>query len=189
MMVKVCGITNQADADAAAGAGALGFNFYAKSPRYISPEAAAEIATPPGVLRVGVFVNEPRAAEIARQARLDVIQLHGDEETAPEGFAVWKALRVTNDFSLDRLAFPAEAFLLDAPGELYGGSGRTFDWSLAKGAARKILLAGGLGPDNVQQAIATARPWGVDACSRLEVEPGRKDHSKVARFIELALTA
>jgi phosphoribosylanthranilate isomerase len=207
MMVKVCGITNQADADAAAGAGALGFNFYRPSPRYVDPESAAAIVTPAGVLRVGVFVNEPRAVEIARQARLDVIQLHGDEQAAPAGFPVWKAFRVTSDFSMDRLTFPAEAFLLDAPGELYGGSGHTFDWSRAKGAAdwtrakgaadwsrakgaeRKILLAGGLGPDNVQQAIATARPWGVDACSRLELRPGIKDHAKVARFIELALTA
>ncbi|MBZ2176350.1 MAG: phosphoribosylanthranilate isomerase [Acidobacteria bacterium] len=207
MMVKVCGITNQADADAAAGAGALGFNFYRPSPRYVDPESAAAIVTPAGVLRVGVFVNEPRAVEIARQARLDVIQLHGDEQAAPAGFPVWKAFRVTSDFSMDRLTFPAEAFLLDAPGELYGGSGHTFDWTRAKGAAdwtrakgaadwsrakgaeRKILLAGGLGPDNVQQAIATARPWGVDACSRLELRPGIKDHAKVARFIELALTA
>ena len=198
MMVKVCGITNQADADAAAGAGALGFNFYRPSPRYVDPEAAAAIVTPAGVLRVGVFVNEPRAVEIARQARLDVIQLHGDEQAAPAGFPVWKAFRVTSDFSMDRLTFPAEAFLLDAPGDLYGGSGQTFDWSRAKGAddwsrakgaERKILLAGGLGPDNVQQAIATARPWGVDACSRLELRPGIKDHAKVARFIELALTA
>jgi phosphoribosylanthranilate isomerase len=198
MMVKVCGITNQADADAAAGVGALGFNFYRPSPRYVDPESAAAIVTPAGVLRVGVFVNEPRAVEIARQARLDVIQLHGDEQAAPAGFPVWKAFRVTSDFSMDRLTFPAEAFLLDAPGELYGGSGHTFDWTRAKGAAdwsrakgaeRKILLAGGLGPDNVQQAIATARPWGVDACSRLELRPGIKDHAKVARFIELALTA
>lgn len=189
MMVKVCGITNQADADAAAGAGALGFNFYRPSPRYVDPESAAAIVTPAGVLRVGVFVNEPRAVEIARQARLDVIQLHGDEQAAPAGFPVWKAFRVTSDFSMDRLTFPAEAFVLDAPGELYGGSGHTFDWSRAKGAERKILLAGGLGPDNVQQAIATARPWGVDACSRLELRPGIKDHAKVARFIELALTA
>jgi phosphoribosylanthranilate isomerase len=225
MMVKVCGITNQADADAAAGAGALGFNFYRPSPRYVDPESAAAIVTPAGVLRVGVFVNEPRAVEIAWQARLDVIQLHGDEQAAPAGFPVWKAFRVTSDFSMDRLTFPAEAFLLDAPGELYGGSGHTFDWTRAKGAAdwtrakgaadwsrakgaadwsrakgaadwsrakgaeRKILLAGGLGPDNVQQAIATARPWGVDACSRLELRPGIKDHAKVARFIELALTA
>ena len=196
MMVKVCGITNQADADAAAGAGALGFNFYRPSPRYVDPEAAAAIATPAGMLRVGVFVNEPRAVEIARQARLDVIQLHGDEQAAPAGFPVWKAFRVTSDFSIDRLTFPAEAYLLDAPGDLYGGSGHSFDWSRAKGdwsrakgAERKILLAGGLGPDNVQQAIVMARPWGVDACSRLELRPGIKDHAKVARFIELALTA
>jgi phosphoribosylanthranilate isomerase len=109
---------------------------------------------------------------------------------------VWKAFRVTSDFSIDRLTFPAEAYLLDAPGDLYGGSGHSFDWSRAKGdwsrakgAERKILLAGGLGPDNVQQAIVMARPWGVDACSRLELRPGIKDHAKVARFIELALTA
>ena len=196
MMVKVCGITNQADADAAAGAGALGFNFYRPSPRYVDPEAAAAIVTSAGMLRVGVFVNEPRAVEIARQARLDVIQLHGDEQAAPAGFPVWKAFRVTSDFSIDRLTFPAEAYLLDAPGDLYGGSGHSFDWSRAKGdwsrakgAERKILLAGGLGPDNVQQAIVMARPWGVDACSRLELRPGIKDHAKVARFIELALTA
>jgi phosphoribosylanthranilate isomerase len=189
MMVKVCGITNQADADAAAGAGALGFNFYLKSPRYIAPERVAEIETPTGMLRVGVFVNEPRAVEIARQARLDVIQLHGDETEAPAEFRVWRALRVTPDFTLDRLSFPAEAFLLDAPGELYGGSGHTFAWERATGAQHKILLAGGLGPDNVQQAIATARPWGVDACSRLELRPGIKDHARVAQFIELALTA
>ena len=196
MMVKVCGITNQADADAAAGAGALGFNIYRPSPRYEDPEAAAAIVTSAGMLRVGVFVNEPRAVEIARQARLDVIQLHGDEQAAPAGFPVWKAFRVTSDFSIDRLTFPAEAYLLDAPGDLYGGSGHSFDWSRAKGdwsrakgAERKILLAGGLGPDNVQQAIVMARPWGVDACSRLELRPGIKDHAKVARFIELALTA
>ncbi len=189
MMVKVCGITNQADADAAAGAGAIGFNFYGPSPRYLSPGAAGEIATAAGVLRVGVFVNEPRAGKMAREARLDVVQLHGDEQVGPDGFRIWKAYRVTDEFSMEKLSFQAEAFLLDAPSELYGGSGQMFDWTRAKGAARQILLAGGLGPENVQEAIRAARPWGVDACSRLELRPGIKDHARVARFIELALTA
>lgn len=189
MMVKVCGITNQADADAAAGAGAIGFNFYGPSPRFLTPAKAAQIATAAGVLRVGVFVNEPRAAEMAREARLDVVQLHGDEGEGPDGFRLWKAYRMTNEFSIEKLAFQAEAFLLDAPSELYGGSGQPFDWQRAKGTERKILLAGGLGPENVQEAIRVARPWGVDACSRLELRPGIKDHERVARFIELALTA
>lgn len=192
MMVKVCGITNREDAMAAveAGAGALGFNFYPKSPRYIAPADAAAIAVPPGILRVGVFVNEPRVREIVAEAGLDIAQLHGNETEAPEGVRVWKAFRVNNVFRLEDIeAFPAEAFLLDTPTELYGGSGHTFDWSRARGASRRILLAGGLDADNVETAIRVARPWGVDACSRLESSPGRKDHSRMARFIAAALAA
>ncbi|MBM3752603.1 MAG: phosphoribosylanthranilate isomerase [Acidobacteria bacterium] len=191
-MVKVCGITNREDAMAAveAGAGALGFNFYPKSPRYIAPADAAAIAVPPGILRVGVFVNEPRVREIVAEAGLDIAQLHGNETEAPEGVRVWKAFRVNNVFRLEDIeAFPAEAFLLDTPTELYGGSGHTFDWSRARGASRRILLAGGLDADNVETAIRVARPWGVDACSRLESSPGRKDHSRMARFIAAALAA
>ena len=192
MIVKVCGITNREDATAAveAGAGALGFNFYPKSPRYIAPSDAAAIVVPAGVLRVGVFVNEPRAAEIVAEAGLDIAQLHGDETEAPAGVRVWKAFRVNEQFRLENFeSFPAEAYLLDTPTAYYGGSGHTFDWSRARGASRRILLAGGLDADNVETAIRIAQPWGVDACSRLESSPGRKDHSRMARFIAAALAA
>lgn len=194
-VVKVCGITNAEDARAAveAGAGALGFNFYPRSPRYLSAAGAAEITAgvPAGVLKVGVFVNETpeRVAEIVREAGLDVAQLHGDEgaDGVPPGVRVWKAFRVGEGFSLEQLeAFPAEAFLLDTPTELYGGSGHTFDWSRASGAERRILLAGGLDESNVREAIAVAHPWGVDACSRLESAPGKKDYGRMARFIAAA---
>jgi phosphoribosylanthranilate isomerase len=194
-LVKVCGITNAADARAAvdAGAGALGFNFYPKSPRYLSAADAAAITAevPAGVLKVGVFVNEPpaRVAEIVREAGLDVAQLHGDESAdgVPPGVRVWKAFRVDLEFGLEQLeSFPAEAFLLDTPTEMYGGSGHTFDWSRARGGTGRILLAGGLDEGNVREAIAVAQPWGVDACSRLESAPGKKDHGRMARFIAAA---
>ncbi|HEU0121152.1 MAG TPA: phosphoribosylanthranilate isomerase [Bryobacteraceae bacterium] len=194
-VVKVCGITSVEDARAAvaAGAGALGFNFYPKSPRYVSPAEAALIAAtvPAGILKVGVFVNETaaRVAGIVQEAGLDVAQLHGDErpEDVPAGIPVWKAFRVTDSFRLEQLAeFSAEAFLLDTPTELYGGSGHTFDWTRARGAAGRILLAGGLDESNVREAIAAAQPWGVDACSRLESAPGKKDHGRMERFIAAA---
>ena len=129
-ILKVCGITNQPDADAAiaAGATAIGFNFYPKSPRYIAPDLAARILTP-GAVRVGVFVNEaaPRIADIAGIAALDVAQLHGDETPAqyPAAVAVSKAARVSPDFDFSQLDdCPAEALLLDGPAaELYGGAG------------------------------------------------------------------
>lgn len=194
-VVKVCGITSVEDALAAveAGAGALGFNFYPKSPRYITPAAAAAIMAqvPADVLKVGVFVNESPAsiAAIVNEAGLDVAQLHGDEGAngVPANIRVWKAFRVNDSFGLEQLeTFPAEAFLLDTPTEMYGGSGHTFDWTRARGASGKILLAGGLDESNVRQAIAVAHPWGVDACSRLESAPGKKDHGRMARFIAAA---
>jgi phosphoribosylanthranilate isomerase len=194
-VVKVCGITSIEDARAAveAGAGALGFNFYSKSPRYLSAADAAVItaSVPPNILKVGVFVNESpaRVAELVREASLDVAQLHGDEKVdgIPPGVRVWKAFRVTDSFQLEQMEeFPAEAFLLDTPTEMYGGSGHTFDWTRARGASGKILLAGGLDESNVRQAIAVAHPWGVDACSRLESAPGKKDHGRMARFIAAA---
>ncbi|MBK9166763.1 MAG: phosphoribosylanthranilate isomerase [Bryobacterales bacterium] len=196
MMVKICGITNLEDAAAAVegGAGALGFNFYPPSPRSILPEDAARIAAqaPPGVLRVGVFVNEApaRIEEIARIAGLDVAQLHGDETPGvyPKGLPVWKALRVDATFTPALLDVPAEAVLLDGPaGLLYGGAGEAFDWNLARGLGRRIVIAGGLDASNVRAAIECARPWGVDACSRLESAPGRKDHTKLAAFLRAAL--
>jgi phosphoribosylanthranilate isomerase len=235
MIVKICGITSQPDADAATegGANAIGFNFYPPSPRYIAPERAAEIATPAGVRRVGVFVNEARARveEIARIVRLHVAQLHGGEAPAdyPVAVAVWKAVRVAEGFDLSKwLDCPAEALLLDGPaGEMYGGAGKTFDWGLAgpsgadlqvcggppgppaaeqhfaegrpggrpcpegphRGSAPHIVLAGGLDASNVAQAVALARPWGVDACSRIESAPGKKDHRKMLEFLTAARAA
>jgi phosphoribosylanthranilate isomerase len=203
MTIKICGITNAEDALAAAAAGAtaIGFNFYPRSPRYIAPERAAEIATPAGVRRVGVFVNEPaaRVEEIARIARLDVAQLHGDERPVdyPAALAVWKAVRVTEDFDLSLYAeCPAEALLLDGPASgLYGGAGKTFDWSVG-GACfslpiipKPIILAGGLDASNVARAVARAHPWGVDACSRIEKAPGKKDHKKMIEFLQAAREA
>ncbi len=194
MMVKICGITNREDALAAVegGAAALGFNFWPRSPRAVTIEHAAELmaALPAGVLKAGVFVNQPEAGEIARCLGLDVVQLCGEETPAdyPSGVRVWKAVRVGENFMLPDC--PAEALLLDGPaGALHGGSGRTFDWRLAAGAARKIILAGGLDASNVREAIAAARPWGVDACSRLESSPGKKDHVKMAAFLKAALAA
>jgi phosphoribosylanthranilate isomerase len=191
MMVKICGITNREDAVAAVegGATALGFNFYPRSPRYIDPERAAAIAEGLAVWKVGVFVNESpaRIGEIALRAGLDIAQLHGNETAAdyPRGIRVWKAERVDEYFRLGDLeGLPAEAILLDAPGG--GGTGRTFDWSRAAGSNRRIILAGGLDAGNVKQAIAAARPWGVDVCSRIESAPGRKDHAKMARFLKEA---
>ncbi|HXK01614.1 MAG TPA: phosphoribosylanthranilate isomerase [Verrucomicrobiae bacterium] len=196
MIVKVCGITRLEDAQAAiaAGATAIGFNFYLRSPRYIAPERAAAIPTP-GIRRVGVFVNEPpaRIAEIARIAALDTAQLHGDETPSgyPAGVPVWKAARVTRDFAFEQYAdVPAEALLLDGPaGELYGGSGRTFDWSLAAACRQRIILAGGLDGGNVARAIALAHPWGVDACSQIESAPGIKDHAKMNAFLQAVKAA
>jgi phosphoribosylanthranilate isomerase len=197
MILKICGITNQADATAAveAGATAVGFNFYPRSPRYISPERAAEIVTPRAVRRVGVFVNEDRkrVEEIVRIAGLDIAQLHGDEAPSqyPAGVPVWKAVRVRAGFDLAAYdECPAEALLLDGPaGELYGGSGRSFDWTLAGVAARRIIVAGGLDASNVELAIVLARPWGVDACSRIESAPGIKDHRKMMEFLQAAKAA
>jgi phosphoribosylanthranilate isomerase len=196
MILKVCGITNVEDAARAieGGATAIGFNFFPRSPRYIAPERAAEIATP-GVRRVGVFVNAPpeRILEIARIARLDVAQLHGDEaaDDYPGGIAVWKAARVTETFRFEPYdASPAEALLLDGPAaEMYGGSGKTFDWRLAANATHRIILAGGLDASNVGRAVALAHPWGVDACSRIESAPGIKDHRKMNEFLQAAREA
>jgi phosphoribosylanthranilate isomerase len=197
MILKICGITNQADATAAieSGATAIGFNFYPRSPRYLAPAQAAAIDTPAGVRRIGVFVNEPRARveEIAQAARLDVAQLHGHESPVdyPAPLPVWKALRVSAGFDIALYdSAPAEALLLDGPaGAEYGGSGRVFDWRLVRDAHRKIVLAGGLDASNVAAAIELVRPWGVDACSRIESAPGKKDHKKMNQFLHAAMLA
>jgi phosphoribosylanthranilate isomerase len=192
-MVKICGITSLDDARVAAGAGAsaVGFNFYARSPRYIAPESAHAIAAglPPSLLKVGVFVDESpaRVSDVAAAVPLDVVQLHGD--TPALRLRVWRARRVDSSFSPQSLDDPAaEAFLLDAPAQgLHGGTGRSFDWNVARGLDKRIILAGGLDASNVRAAIEIARPWGVDACSRLESAPGRKDPRKVREFVRAAL--
>jgi phosphoribosylanthranilate isomerase len=191
MIVKICGITNLEDALAAAdgGATALGFNFYPGSPRYIAPERAAAIIErlPATVWNVGVFVNEPGVLEIARITGLDVIQLHGDEPPSaiPSSIRAWKAFRVTDSFLISDLdAYPTEAVLLDGPDP---GTGQGFDWTRVAGYQKKVILAGGLDDTNVKRAIEAVRPWGVDACSKLELSPGRKDHAKLLRFLKAAL--
>ena len=200
-VIKVCGITSVADAFFAAqhGATALGFVFYQGSPRYIRVDQAAIISAvvPKDVLRVGLFVNETReqVENTARAARLDVVQLHGDETAgycnALEGFRVWKAFHVREYFQPAMLeAYSCEAYLLDAASTdgTFGGTGRTFPWPVARDAKRhgKIIVAGGLDGDNVAEAIRQVNPWGVDASSKLERKPGVKDHEKVRGYLEAA---
>ena len=193
MMVKICGVTNREDALVAieGGASALGFNFYPQSPRYIHPDRAAELIAglPAAVWKVGVFVNESPEwiTELVGRVGLDVVQLVGQSIRLP-GLRIWRTAYVDENFRLaDIEDDSAEAILLDAPaGQAYGGTGRTFDWSRAAGSSRRIILAGGLDAGNVRQAIAAARPWGVDICSRIESSPGRKDHVKMAQFLREA---
>ena len=192
MIVKVCGITNPDDALASveAGASALGFNFYPKSPRYVTPAAARSIADQvAGVLRIGVFVSEPveDIVRIMAESGMDLAQIYLGE--LPAGIRTWRARNVDATFEATELDDPApEAFLLDAPAPgAHGGTGHTFDWSRVPMVNRRIVLAGGLDASNVAKAISIARPWGVDACSRLEIAPGRKDHKRVRDFVEAAM--
>lgn len=198
MLVKICGITTVEDAQASvqAGADAIGLNFYPPSPRYVTPGQAAliSVAIPKQVLTVGVFVS-PTLAELTavmQQVRLDVVQVHGTLPTLPNPlpWRLWQAARMDDQFTAAQLAGPAEAYLLDTPAQhLHGGTGQTFDWHRAQGLPKPIVLAGGLAADNVAEAIATARPWGVDACSRLESRPGYKDAYQVQQFIAAARAA
>ena len=201
--VKICGITNPEDAQAAvaAGADAIGFIF-AESPRRISPEIAQEILRGfdlKGAVAVGVFVDESpdRMVEVARFVGLHVLQLHGSE--SPElvekilslGFDVVKSFRVSaEERNVEMLAaYHPTAFQLDTyvPGKP-GGTGETFDWELALDAKRygRVILSGGLGVDNVRDAVKTVAPYGVDASSRLERSPGVKVRVLVTEFIRLA---
>ena len=197
--VKICGITNIDDAVHAAdcGADALGFVFFDKSPRCVSPEQARGIIAelPPFVTAVGLFVNEQpqRIREIADFCALDLLQLHGDEtprDCLLPPHRVVKALRVKDASSLAPLAdYAVSALLLDAwASGIYGGTGHVFNWELAARAAetRRIILAGGLNPDNVAEAVRSVRPYGVDVSSGVEAFPGRKDREKVVAFIRTA---
>ena len=201
------------------GAAALGFNFCPASPRFIVPDEAAAVAAtlPARVWKVGVFVDETPEAILrtAGQVGLEIAQLHGSElpEQYPRGIRVWKAIRmVGQDFSLPT-AGPAEAVVVDGP-----ASGQVFDWARVVGQAivpadalssaskpaesrlaakigrptrwqPHLILAGGLDAGNVREAIEQVHPWGVDACSRIESSPGRKDRFKMAAFLKAALAA
>lgn len=195
--VKICGLTRLEDALAAvrAGADALGFVF-AESPRRVTPDQVRAMVRclPPLVALVGVFVDAPPALvkEIRSFCGLDLVQLHGREaeETLPcLGQGVIKTVRAAPGSEPDPQAFPKTTLLLDTYSNgAQGGSGQTFDWRLAKEAARQreIILAGGLSPDNVVQAIETVKPYAVDVSSGVESEPGRKDHDKLISFIHQA---
>jgi phosphoribosylanthranilate isomerase len=203
VLVKICGITSAEDARlaAAAGADAVGFVFWPGSPRRVTVEQAAEAARalPPFVLRVGVFVDAPREKmqRTADAVGLDLLQLHGQEP--PESLAglgrrALKAVRVGSGFRLEealRYEGYAAGLLVDTrlSGEtaLPGGTGVPFDWSLVKGLRERasfLMLAGGLGPDNVAEAIAAVRPDAVDVSSRVETLPGRKDAARVRAFVD-----
>ena len=201
--VKICGITSAQDALAAvdAGADALGFMFYEASPRRVTPEQASEIIRelPPFVARVGVFVN-PDADKVRAtiaETGIDTLQFHGEE--TPEfcrqfGLRVIKAFRVRDVLSLKRLAdFRNEAWLLDSFVEgKHGGTGAIFNWDLAAQAVKqggRVILAGGLTPENVAEAVRQVRPYALDVSSGVELAPGRKDVTKVRAFIAAAKTA
>lgn len=212
--VKICGVTRPDDADmcVAAGADAIGLNFYPPSPRYVSPEVAEAITgrIPAAVLKVGVFVNAPAdvVRTICQQVGLDAIQLHGDElpQTARE-LAERRLIKAFRCATPDRqwvtdyldgceaLGCRLEAVLIDAcQSGSYGGTGQVAEWSLVRElqAVRvpvPIILAGGLRPENVAAAIAATRPAAVDTASGVESSPGRKDPARVRDFVRNALTA
>jgi phosphoribosylanthranilate isomerase len=194
-IVKICGITNEDDARAAidAGANALGFNFYRRSPRCITPQRAREIAAsvPGDYLKVGVFVNatEPELLQAAAEVPLDILQLHGDRCALPlaTSLRIWRAIAATSALPTANAAI--EAYLLDTPTPRHGGSGKSFDWNLAARFPHRVIIAGGLDATNIADAIRIASPWGVDACSRLESSPGKKDAQRVRDFVRAALSA
>lgn len=212
MQVKICGLTKVEDALAAIEAGAdfLGFNFYPKSPRYLTPEKCADLQSAiknrqSKIKTVGIFVNESveTVARILEQCGLDLAQLHGEE--TPEMVAAlrgraFKAFRGTGqrhaEYAVARnpssLTPKAPAFLVDAySATLYGGTGHTADWRAAQPLAAQysLFLAGGLTPENVADAIQQVQPWGVDVASGVESAPGVKDKAKVKLFVEKAKEA
>ena len=197
--VKICGVTEIEDARDAAllGADAIGLNFSEGSPRRVTPERAMRIieSLPPFVSAVGVFVNyeDPQALEdFAVSIRLDAVQLHGTESSDYCSMIgrvrVIKAFSVNDDFKIDSLGnYPVSALLLDAYSKrTWGGTGYTFQWSRAAGANAfgRIVLAGGLGPENVGEAIGELHPFAVDVASGVERTMGRKDYELMRRFVE-----
>lgn len=209
--VKICGVTRPGDAAHAVTAGAdlLGLNFWPRSKRYLPPAEAIAVAAAAraagAVQLAGVFVDAAVAevAAIARAVGLDVIQLHGDETVADAraladatGLAIWKAIAIGTAADVAGLAawphdatagFALAAVLLDTPSAGRGGSGHAFDWRLVRGAPHhRLVLAGGLHPDNVAAAVAAVAPWAVDVASGVEAAPGIKDPGKVTAFIAAA---
>ncbi len=199
-LVKICGLTNLEDTLAAIEMGAdyLGFNFYPESPRFLEFEEAERIfeEIPPNIPKVGVFVNPDYQTLIdyGQFLNLDMIQLHGDEN--PEfcqklGRQWMKAIRIDSEADLEKISlYPTEYILLDSyvPGQ-YGGTGLRPNWDLASRAkdyGKKVFLAGGLKPENVQLAIATVQPYAVDVASGIEKMPGKKDLAKMEEFITKA---
>jgi phosphoribosylanthranilate isomerase len=195
--VKICGITNYQDALAAMDMGAdlLGFNFYPKSPRYIKPEKAEEIINKlPGFIDIaGVFVNATikKINDTVNICQLDWIQLHGDED--PEfcrllqshNVKIMKAIRVKNQTDINNAEiFFTDAILLDAfDPQKYGGTGLTFDWNIIGHIGKRVFLAGGINPDNAAKAIQFG-VYGIDVCSGIESEPGKKDHKKMKKLFK-----
>ena len=213
--VKICGITNIDDARAAIAAGAdmLGFNFYKHSPRFIAPQAAAEIirairadsrATDRVLSMIGVFVNEAsdEVARIAEEADLDGLQLHGDEtieycrqlrEKAPQRFLI-KVLSAASPLEPETLRkYQTDAVMIDAHDpKLRGGTGQLADWASAKKLAAqlpRVFLAGGLSPENVAEAVANVQPYAVDACSSLEISLGKKSAKRMREFVDAVRTS
>ncbi len=195
--VKICGLTNYDDAAAAMDMGAdlLGFNFYPKSPRYLTPEKAGDIVNqlPAFIDTAGIFVNA--SIEQIRETRdlcpLDWVQLHGDE--APEfcrsltshNVKTIKAIRVRDQADVERVStFFTDAVLLDAfHPDKYGGTGATFDWNVIEHTGKRIFLAGGINPDNAAAAVELG-VYGIDVCSGIEAEPGKKDHKKMKKLFD-----
>lgn len=201
--VKICGITNPEDAGAAVdfGADALGFVFFKGSPRYISPENASSIikTLPAFITTVGVFVNEPAGniGKIVSASGIDLIQMHGEEspEMCKLSRRVIKAIRIKSASSLmhlDGYRNIVSAFLLDTyTPDIHGGTGKKFNWDIALEAKQfgSIILAGGLTPDNILDAVRHTTPYAVDVSSGVELRKGEKNHGKMRLFIERAKSA
>jgi phosphoribosylanthranilate isomerase len=201
MVLKICGITRLADARHAVeqGATTLGFVFWPRSPRYLAPESAAAIIAelPAAVTTVGVFVNEEidRVRAVAATTGVNVVQLHGDEPPAygaALGCPIYRSMTLADADAVIEAWPTGTPLLLDAADrERRGGTGTTVDWPRAARLARhrRVILAGGLTPDNVGEAIETVNPYGVDVSSGVEEAPGVKDFAKVTRFLENARAA
>jgi len=200
--IKICGITNFEDAAKSldCGADALGFIFYEKSKRYISPPEAQKIIKelPPFVTKVAVFVDCPfrQITKITNKLFINAIQLHGSETPefcAKFSYPVIKALRIKDSIDILQVdSFATQTILFDTYSETdYGGTGKSFNWKVLKklNTDKKIILSGGLNPGNIEKAITTVRPYGVDVSSGVEKSPGIKDHKQIKEFIEAVKNA